>query len=121
MAKYKDLADKARKEGVGEQLTTRSWGPKQGDILYGELISREVITRKEDQKHYDKVILRTDDGLVDTIIKAGILSMATPPVIKGDVFVITYNGLIEIGDGKRSMHDTTVEVFHVGIPDGIPF
>jgi hypothetical protein len=113
--------DEARKAKLGEQLTAKSWDPKEGDILAGELVHREVITRKEDQKHYDKVVLRADEGLYETIIKAGVLALAKPPVIPGDIFVIRYNGLVPIGDGKRSMHDSTVEVYHTGTPDGAPF
>lgn len=107
----KEQIEAKRKAGKGQQLTSTSWDPKEGDILYGELLHREIITRKEDGRQYNKVILKTDAGMIDTIVKYGVLEMAQPPVLRGDFIVLTYNGLIDLKDGKRQMHDVKVEVF----------
>jgi len=118
------IADKLKalgKDVTPDQLSAIQWTPKEGEQLIGELVHREVITRKEDGRMYDKVTLRTDEGMVDTIIKSGILALSNPPIARGDIFVITYNGLKSLGDGKRSMHDTTVAVYHTGDTDGAPF
>ena len=120
MDDYKSRVAAAKKEGRGDQLTATTWEPKPGMVLIGELAHREVITKKDNQKVYDKVTIRTDDGLFDTIIRSGILAMASPPVKVGDLFVITYNGMKDLGGGKE-MHDTTVEVFHMDPKDDLPF
>lgn len=121
MVDFKKKLEELRKGGKNELLTAKSWDPKEGESLLGVLVHREVLTRKEDGKVYDKVVLRNEDGLFETIIKSGVLAMADPPIIKGDTFFITYNGLIPISDGKRTMHDSTVEVFHTGEPETAPF
>jgi len=118
MASYKDRVKLAQKEKVSDKLTATQWEPNAGDELVGELVHREVIQKKDNQKVYDKLTLRTDNGLYDTIIRSGILAMAQPPVKIGDLFVIHYNGMKDLGGGKE-MHDTTVEVIHV--EDGAPF
>jgi len=118
MDSYKDRVKALDKEKKAVQLTAIQWEPKAGEQLVGELIMREVIEKKANGQHYDKVTLRTDTGVYDTIIKAGILALADPPVKKGDLFVITYNGLKQL-DKDRSMHDTTVTVYPMD--DGAPF
>lgn len=121
MASIKDRIKDAQEKNLGDQLTAKQWEPQEGDVLMGELLHREVITRKEDNKVYDKVILKADEGLFSTIIKQGTLQLSTPPVVKGDILVLTYHGMKPIGDGKRSMHDTSVEIYHTGEQEVAPF
>jgi hypothetical protein len=110
----------AKKEGKGGALTATTWIPEPGDVLMGELVLREVIKKKDSDKIYDKVTLRTDDGLYDTIIRQGILGMADPPVAKGDLFIITYKGMKDLGGG-REMHDSIVEVYQGETREELPF
>ena len=121
MESIKDRVAKATKEKLGELLTATKWEPEAGGVLMGELVHREFITRKEDQKTYDKVTLRCDEGLYDTIIKTGILALSQPPVVKGDILVVTYKGLVPIGKAGRTMHDSSVTIYHTGEQETAPF
>lgn len=121
MGAVQDKLKELGKETQPDKLTAVQWEPVEKDKLIGFLVHREVITRKEDGRVYDKVTLKTDNGLFDTIIKSGILALSDPPVKRGDIFIITYNGMKDLDGGKKRMHDTTVEIYHCGEDEGLPF
>lgn len=108
---YMEQVKKLRESGKGQRLTATPWDPKPGEVLMGEVVRVNVIHSEKRQKDYDKLTLKTDTGVFETIIRKGILELADPAVVKGDIAILTYNGLVPIGKEGRSMHDTTVEVF----------
>lgn len=120
MGKIYDAINEALKAKKGQTLTPVQWDPKPGEEIAGIMVHREVITKADTQKTYDKVTVRTDDGVFDTIIKSGILPLADPPVKKGDFIIITYNGMKKLGNG-REMHDVTVQIIANEDPEGLPF
>ena len=120
MGKIHDAVNEAIKAKKGQTLTPQTWDPKAGEELVGVLVHREVIQKKDTTKMYDKVTVRTDDGVFDTILRSGILALASPPAKMGDFIIITYNGMKKL-DNNREMHDSTVIIVSNEDTEGLPF
>lgn len=120
MGTIKDRLKELEKAGKKESLTSVAWEPKNGDVIAGELVYRELIKSNKSSATFDKVTLRTDAGIFDTILSANVLPLAQPRVQNGDILVIK---AIERKDPESSkvFMDKGVEIYHVEHADPTPF
>lgn len=120
MGTIKDKIKELEKAGKKESLASVSWEPKHGQSLEGELVHRSLIKSNASAVTFDKVTLRTDEGIFDTIIAADILPLAQPRVQNGDILVIKAQERKDEKTSKVYM-DKIVTVYHVEHTDPTPF
>lgn len=120
MANYKDMVKALTKEGKGEKLTPKNWEPKNGDSLVGELLHVSTIHSSTSEATFDKVTIKSDEGLFSTILSNDILPLSTPKVRRGDLIVITATERVD-DKSDRVFMDKAVEIFHTAPKDSIPF
>lgn len=112
--KFDQMVEAMGKDIEGDTLSVKDWTPEAGDVIQGVFVHREIAKGKETEKLYDIITIRTDDGPFKVLLKQGVLALAKHKVEYGDTFIVRYDGLVPIGDGKRSMHQNTIRVFYTG-------
>ena len=121
MESIADRIKAAKKAGKGESLTPTKYEPSDGSILAGEFIHREVITAKGSTKTFELVTVRSDTGLVQTIVDSGTFAMGEKPLVKGDILEFTYHAEKSEDATKKPFMRASVMIYHTGSGDPLPF
>lgn len=99
---YKDLYEKASKEGSIEEMsaTYKEW-KEEGEVIVGEFVATNKVASSLGAKEYNQYLFKTDDGLTKFHLGAITDSEVAPLLVRGRVYAIEYEGKRKISNSRQ--------------------
>lgn len=109
--KFEEFADKVDvyDVGVGLSVDIHTW-ELDGDRLIGELKEINEFKGGSFENSCKRYLLKTDHGLVSTILGSSVDKQIKPEETIGKILCITYRGKIQLADGKSCNRFTVIDV-----------
>lgn len=106
---YAEMAAKAYKSGVGEDLTQTfiAWD-EEGKIVSGCYLYSETVTAKADMGAVKRYVLLTDEGTASCILGGATDKQLEGKLIPGDMITIVYKGKTSIQGGSKQVNNFDV-------------
>jgi DNA polymerase III alpha subunit len=114
MDTIKDRIEAARKAGQADSLTAKKWEAKEGVILMGEYMHRELIQTKGSNQVFEIVTVKNETGLWNTMVSTGTFNLAEKPPVRGDLLEINFHAEPSKDKTQKPFLRAQVILYHTG-------